>query len=46
MHDILGKEKIHDRAIRGARELVGANNKIDALHKQLVIFVLRTLTWC
>ena len=45
MPHILLYEEIHERAISRAGELFGADDKIDAINNQLVIFLLRTLTW-
>ena len=37
--------KIHERAISCSGEIFGAADEIDALDNQLVIFLLRPLTW-
>ena len=46
MHHIFGQEKIDERAMNGACNLLGANNKIDALDNKLEIILLGTLTCC
>ena len=45
MLHILLYEEIHKCAMSRAGELLGVDNKIDALDNQLVMFLLRTLTW-
>ena len=45
MPHILLYEEIHKCTISRAGQLLGVDDKIDALDNQLVIFLLRTLTW-
>ena len=45
MPHILLYEEIHTCAMSRAGELLGVDDEIDALDNQLVIFLLRTLTW-
>ena len=45
MHHIFRFNEIHLRAKSPAGKSFGADDKIDALHNQLVIFLLSTLNW-
>ena len=45
MHHILQNEQIHLRLVGRTGKLLGANNEINALDNQLVIFLLSICSW-